>query len=426
MRICFYEDGAAGDLEPLTLTRPAFNLLCGHSSLAHKQARFLRASDHGAVVRPRLADVTRLEAPGLAVNDAAWLAGGPTVLVNGRWLPPPAGAADLSAPCVGVVDDEIAYAVVDPDRLAACPPEAIEERLDEWKKTLPCRPAGGRLFRRLWEVVAFNGEQIIRDAEQLPPADEPAPAAVVGPRARLFIDPTARLDPFVAADTTDGPVVVGPGAVVTAFTRLEGPCVVGPRGQVHGAKVRAGTTVGPDCRVGGEVEASILHGHSNKYHDGFLGHAYVGAWVNLGAGTQTSDLRNDYGEVSVFVNGRLVRTGHTKVGCFLGDHTKTAIGTLLNTGTSAGAFCNLLPGGLLPRRLPSFTRCLDGRLADNDDLDGLLRTAATAMGRRGRALTPAHAALYRAVCAQTAEERRAVLREAEAGAGQPRPYRRSA
>ena len=101
----------------------------------------------------------------------------------------------------------------------------------------------------------------------------------------------------MVADTTGGPVVIDREAVVTAFTRLEGPCYIGPRTQVHGAKIRAGTTLGPDCRIGGEVEASIVQGHSNKYHDGFLGHAYLGEWVNLGAGTQNSDLRNDYGEV---------------------------------------------------------------------------------------------------------------------------------
>src|SRR5437763_1256292 len=153
----------------------------------------------------------------------------------------------------------------------------------------------------------------------------------------------------LVADTTQGPVMVNAHAVVTSFTRLEGPCYVGPYTQIQGAKIRPGTTLGPQCRVGGEVEASIIHGHSNKYHEGFLGHSYVGEWVNLGAGTSNSDLRNDYGEVTVTVAGRRVPTGLTKVGCFLGDHTKTGLGTLLNTGTNAGAFCNLLPGGLLPR-----------------------------------------------------------------------------
>ncbi len=417
MRVCHFEDRSVADLEPLTLTRPVFDLLCGESSLADKQVRHFQASARAAVVRPHLAETTRLDAPGLTVNDFADLDNGLVVLVNGRWLPPTRIAVDLSGPCVGLVGDETAWAVVDAASFTARTPEAVEEQMERWKAMLPCREAGGRLFRRLWEIVAHNGDQIIADDEAADRKPEGAPPsvlpAIIGPRKRLRIHHSARIDPFVAADLSGGPVVIGPGAVVTAFTRLEGPCVIGPRSHVHGAKVRAGTTLGPDCRIGGEVEASIVQGRTNKYHDGFLGHAYLGEWVNLGAGTQNSDLRNDYGEASVFVNGRLTRTGQTKVGCFLGDHTKTAVGVLLNTGTNAGPFCNLLPGGLLPRRLPAFVRCGDGRLSVNDDLELLLSTAAKVMGRRGCELTPAHAALYRKVFEQTAADRRAALIDAE-------------
>src|SRR5262249_9143064 len=173
--------------------------------------------------------------------------------------------------------------------------------------------------------------------------------------------------------------------VVAAFTRLEGPCYIGPGTHVMGAKVRAGTSLGPGCRIGGEVEASIVLGHSNKYHDGFLGHACLGAWVNLGAGTSNSDLRNDYGEVRVAVNGLLVETGRSKVGCFIGDHTKAGLGTLLNTGTSAGAFAHLLPtGGLLPRYVPSFTGVWNGALVENSDVEALLQTAGKVTRRRAR------------------------------------------
>src|SRR5206468_6944913 len=123
---------------------------------------------------------------------------------------------------------------------------------------------------------------------------------------------------------------------------------------------------------------------------------YLGEWVNLGAGTSNSDLRNDYGEVTVTVNGQRVATGQSKVGCFLGDHTKAGLGTLLNTGTSAGIFCNLLPsGGLLPRYVPSFADVWNGLLVENKDLDALLQTASVAMGRRGRELSEAHREAYR-------------------------------
>src|SRR5207248_4742174 len=127
-------------------------------------------------------------------------------------------------------------------------------------------------------------------------------------------------DPLIGADTTRGPVVIDRHAVITAFSRLEGPCYIGPHTHILGATIRAGTTLGPHCRIGGEVEASIIQGYTNKYHDGFLGHSYVGSWVNLGAGTHNSDLRNDYGPVTVTVAGRRVDTGRTKIGCYLGDH----------------------------------------------------------------------------------------------------------
>jgi UDP-N-acetylglucosamine diphosphorylase/glucosamine-1-phosphate N-acetyltransferase len=421
MRVCLFEDRGAVALEPLSLTRPVFELLCGLTSLAAKQSRFFPPGPRGVLIRPLLADLVRLTAPALPVNDLAWLRAGPTILVNGRWLPPsiPLPFAELPAPCVGVVHDEVVFAVLEPEHLVDCSANTLDDCLTTWKATLPNRPAGGQMFRYLWELVQHNAEQILADWQTGGPTFESDPIrerpgfAVVGPRDRLLIHATAHVDPMVVADTTRGPIVIDREAVITAFTRLEGPCSIGPRTQIQGAKIRAGTTLGPDCRIGGEVECSIVHGHSNKVHDGFLGHAYVGEWVNLGAGTQNSDLRNDYGEISVTVNGRLVRTGLTKVGCFLGDHTKTGLGTLLNTGTNAGVFCNLLPGGLLPRYIPSFASWWNERLTDRAELAALLRTANEVMRRRHVVFTETHAALYRTLFEQTAAERRHAVRQAE-------------
>src|SRR5205085_5696148 len=134
--------------------------------------------------------------------------------------------------------------------------------------------------------------------------------------------PSATIEPLVGLDVPRRPIVIDEGARVLAFSRIDGPCWIGPHTHIHGAKIRAGTSIGPHCRIGGEVEASIIHGYSNKVHEGFLGHSYVGAWANLGAGTHNSDLRNDYGEVIMTLHGLPVHTGMTKVGCFLGDHTK--------------------------------------------------------------------------------------------------------
>src|SRR5204862_781774 len=139
-----------------------------------------------------------------------------------------------------------------------------------------------------------------------------------------------------------GPVIIDREARVKAFSRLEGPCYIGSKTWVLGAKVSS-STIGPVCRIGGEVEASIVHGFSNKAHEGFLGHSYVGEWVNLAAGTQVGDLRNDYGMVRCTINGQRLPTGLTKVGAFFGDHAKTGLNPLINTGSVFGAFCQLLP-----------------------------------------------------------------------------------
>jgi UDP-N-acetylglucosamine diphosphorylase/glucosamine-1-phosphate N-acetyltransferase len=426
MRICLFEDHGFAKLEPLSLTRPVFDLLCGSGSLAGKQCRFFAPCEAGALVRPHLAPLYSLDNPRTPVNDTAWLRSGPTVLVNGRWLPPVGGTPELAGPCVALVGDEVAYVVLGPDKLTYASANTIDDCLNMWKSTLPSRPAGGTMIGHLWDLVQHNGSEICRDYEHqfatggLPVPD--GPLAIVGPRQRLLVDPTARLDPLVVADTSNGPVMIDREAVIAAFTRLEGPCYIGPQTHVLGAKIRAGTTLGPNCRIGGEVEASIVHGYSNKYHDGFLGHSYVGSWVNLGAGTHNSDLRNDYGEVTVTVDGQPVPTGQTKVGCFLGDHTKMGLGTLLNTGSNIGVCCNLLPSGTyIPKYVPSFASWWNGQLVDRADLEQLMDTATEVMRRRELGFSALHRDLLHYLYHDTAAERRRVVHEAAA-----RRLRRSA
>jgi UDP-N-acetylglucosamine diphosphorylase/glucosamine-1-phosphate N-acetyltransferase len=425
MRVCLFEDAGVANLEPLTLTRPVFELLCGATSLSCKQQLFFAGNEVGVLIRPFLADLNRLEHPETPVNDEPWVRSGPIIFVNGRWLPPLENT-DISNPCLAWVGDQVAYASLPAELAAEFSLDNFEDLLDTWKQKLPYRPAGGCLINFPWDIVEQNSRQLCQDTERLDRSSEQlAPDvnfAIVGPKVRLHVDSTAQIDPMVVVDTKRGPVVIDRKAVVHAFSRLEGPCYIGPHSHVLGAKIRSGTTLGPECRIGGEVEASIVHGHSNKYHDGFLGHSYVGEWVNIGAGTQNSDLRNDYAEVTVQVNGRLLSTGLTKVGCFIGDHTKIGLGALINTGASMGAFCNLLPsGGLLPRFIPSFCSWWQGNLKANDNWRQLLDTASVMMGRRDRSFTEAHATLYSDLFDQTALERQRTLQVA-----QQRAWRRSA
>lgn len=424
MRHCSFEHHAES-LEPLSLTRPIFDLRCGIGTLAQKQLRHVSAHDWGALVRPSLEDLYRLQHPDVPVNDPDWLRTEDLILCNGRWLPPPERFTMPAVSCVGMVGADVAFVVLRKNESAAFSFEQLPLMLDHWQQALPGIQAGGRLISYLWDLVDQNGSEIQRDFIALH-GSRPSPGhpslTVSGPHDQVWVASSARIEPFAVADTTHGPVIIDEHAVISAFSRLEGPCYIGPKSQVCGARVRAGTTLGPECRVGGEVEASILHGYSNKYHDGFLGHSYVGEWVNLGAGTHNSDLRNDYGEVSIILRGVPVRTGLNKVGCFFGDHTKTGLGTLLNTGTNVGAFCNVLPSGrFAPKYVPSFASWWNGTLSEAVTLDQSLATARIAMQRRGVTLTAAHRALYSWLFEDTRQERRRALRESE-----QRQMRRSA
>ncbi len=417
MRICLLEDSTAAFLEPLALTRPVFDLRCGAETLGERLRRVLAADEVGAWVRPHLAELCSETHPDMPVNDAGWLRERPTVLVNARWLPDTAARIDTSAPCVGIVGEQVAYLVL-PDAISMPDADELDLWLARWKKQLPAATATGMMIDRVWDLVDANGEMLILDAAWFTAKHgvKPVPPGVMvqGPPERLVIADGAQVEAFVTIDTRQGPVLIEKGAHVHAFSRIEGPCFIGEQSWIVGAKIRAGCTFGPWCKLGGEVEASIVQGYSNKVHDGFLGHSYLGEWVNLAAGTQTSDLRNDYGKVSVTVNGQRANTGRTKVGSCVGDHVKTGLGALLNTGSMIGAFAGVLPSGFLaPQVVPSFCQVQHGQLHEQWDLRKLLTTAATVMRRRGRELTETQREFYHVLYEMTGTQRRKTLREIE-------------
>ncbi|MEI7684948.1 MAG: putative sugar nucleotidyl transferase [Planctomycetota bacterium] len=408
MRVCLFEDRVE-TLEPLALTRPAFDLRCGMLTLGEKLRRAFRADEWSAWVRPVLQDLAAQNHPGIPINEPD---SGATLWLNARWLPP-AGTYPLpDGPAAGMLDDELAWAVVP---FGAHDFEGVE-RL--WK-TLPLQPAGGAMLRYPWDLVDRNAAEIVRDVAEARdlPTHRPASLNVVGPPERLFLDPSVQLDPLVVFDVTKGPVVVDAEAFISAFSRVEGPCVIGAGTRIMGAKITGGVTLGPQCRIGGEVECSIVQGYSNKYHEGFLGHSYLGEWVNVGAGTHTSDLRNDYGPIEIDIDGQRIATGRTKVGCYIGDHSKFGLGVLVNSGTNVGPFCNILPSSrFVTKHMPAFTNWSNGLLRPGSPIAHLFATATMVMPRRGQALTPAHIALYEYLWEATDAHRSRVLAEAEARA----------
>ncbi len=198
----------------------------------------------------------------------------------------------------------------------------------------------------------------------------------------------AAIEPGVVFDTRGGVIVVDEGAQVRHGSRLEGPLYVGPATLVLGGEVR-GSVFGPHCRVRGEVASALFLGYANKAHDGFVGHTVLGHWVNLGAGTTTSNLKNTYGPVRLEAAGARIDTGRQFLGSLVGDHAKTAIGTMLGTGTVIGAGANVF-GGAAGKWVPPFAWGAAG--AERLTEEGFLTIAGRVLPRRHVELTPERAA----------------------------------
>jgi UDP-N-acetylglucosamine diphosphorylase/glucosamine-1-phosphate N-acetyltransferase len=237
------------------------------------------------------------------------------------------------------------------------------------------------VLENVWDYVVRATQQITEDIENGPsPAADPAfPFAgveVLGGPPRLGRSVT--FEPCVVIDSQNGPVRIDDHVRIRAFTRIEGPAYIGAGTTILGGSL-TGVSIGPQCRIRGEVEASIVLGFSNKAHDGFIGHACIGRWVNLGALTTNSDLKNNYGRVRLWTPDGELDTGQMKVGCFLGDHVRTAIGTLLNTGMVVGPGANVFGAKSAGRHIPPFAWGDTGQM---QDIDRFLATTRIAMGRR--------------------------------------------
>ena len=285
---------------PVALARPIFDLRCGITSLADKWIDRQVERNTAFFVPPYMAEAYR-RTTDQPVNETAWLRGDDLLLIDGRVKAP-----EFTLPAVGPsqvildTDGEVLGARIAQADLGRLATDSLDALLDSAKMTLPAAVEPVATWNYPWELIAANPEQLTADFASLGRSGIEGiveePVAVRGSRKDIFIARNAVVHPMTVLDAEHGPIYLDEGAVVHPFTRIEGPCYVGKNSVLFGCKCRAGNSIGPMCRVGGEVENTILHGYSNKYHDGFLGHAYVGEWVNLGAMTTNSDLKNDYSE----------------------------------------------------------------------------------------------------------------------------------
>ncbi len=273
--------------------------------------------------------------------------------------------------------------------------------------TAPTTEAAERpeMVTELCHIFELNASMISRDFERLTRGlqSEPLPASnrVIGDPRLVFVAPGGVVE-GATLNTTRGPIFVGHDAEIMEGCCIRGPFAACDKAVVRmGSKVYGGTTLGPWCKVGGEIENTVMMAFSNKAHEGFLGDAVVGQWCNIGAGTSASNLRNDYGEVRQWSYCRhdFVPTGRQFVGAVIGDHSKIGITGMLNTGTVVGVGSNLYGSGFPSAFVPSFHKgnCQGLRRVD---FDKFIATAQRMMLRRNEQLTPAQVSLFQSLYAQ--------------------------
>lgn len=386
-------DDGRGHFGPMVDLRPSFDLRSGLLTTSERIAAASRLELVGVIVPAGLAGIAGEDRPGIAVNVVPE-GDGPWLVVNGRLLQPPSGVGlEPGSVEIDPEDGSIRRAVLDAAGLVTLM-ETGEAPADA-RRVERAEPA---LASAPWDLFSTAGQRLAGDLSLAAEVGIFAADAwmrlhggtVVGDHP-VRIHRTAVIDPGVVLDAREGPVVVCENAHLGVHACLHGPVSVGAGTKVAAhATLKAGTVIGPGCRVGGEIGATVFQGLSNKSHDGHLGDSWVGSWVNLGAATVNSNLLNTYGEVPMRLelDGPRIRSGRQFLGCVLGDHVKTAIGTRIMTGTAIGTGAMIATASPPPATVARFAWLTDAGTR-HYRLEKFIDTARVVMARRDRELGPA-------------------------------------
>ena len=405
-------DDGRGHFGPMVDLRTSFDLRSGILTTAERIAAVAGQPVVAAAVPDALADITAERHPGIVVNDVPE-GDGPWLVINGRLLHPPGevslepGSAEVSAK-----DGTIRRAVLNRQQLQALlellasddPEATLPESIRRTERDEPS------LAEHPWDIFATAGSRISTDLGLIQRSEDHwmrlHGGTVIGDHP-IRIARDAVLDPMVVLDAREGPIVVEAGVRVGAHTVLTGPCAILEETRVNAhAAIKANTVIGPGCRAGGEIGGTVFQGFSNKSHDGHLGDSWVGEWVNLGAGTINSNLLNTYGDVIMRIDPGepRIRSGRRFLGCILGDHVKTAIGTRIMTGSVIGTGAMIACTAAPPTSLGRFAWLTDDGVRKYR-LEKFLDTARVVMGRRERELQPGTEARLEFLHADTPDPR---------------------
>jgi len=369
--------------------------------LRERAEKFWATACAGQLAEPALAGFEEDGAPPV-MTPAELKVDEPRIVFSSRAVPVLGTAPPIDDPATLTMDGHVVGWVLPagtelPEGASVLEPETSASGL-------PPIEIPGRILETPWELMLDNGDQIRTDVAELFTESRFTLADGVHSSGteKISLGRGAHLEAGVHLDATHGPIRLEGGVHISAFTRVAGPVFIARGSQILGGAIE-NVSIGPVCHVRGEVQNSVLLGYSNKAHDGYLGHSYVGRWVNLGALTTNSDLKNNYGTVRLTTENGPVDTGRLKIGCFLGDHVKTGIGTLLPTGCVVGAGSNLFGGGMSPVYVPPFSWVGREGLVEYD-IDRFLETAERVMSRRGVALTAGGKAVLSEACRRTRQK----------------------
>lgn len=419
MQLCIFEDKKASNFLPLTYSRPVYDLICGYTPIKNKIFRLFPSAKHSFHCRAYLENVTIQNNPGILVNS---IEDDECLFINGRI------SADGSLIKLFSKNKKENVVYISGDTVVAA--HLSGSALNSFKKKVSdhidlenfngvnTEVVEVKTFNFLWDLINYNDEELNREFEiQFNTKKRKNQKRINGKtfegvhlieKKDIIIEKGAVVKPGVVIDASNGSVFIDKNAEVFPNAVIEGPVYIGESSKIKSAAtIYENTSIGKICKIGGEVEASVIMPYSNKQHAGFLGHAYLGSWVNLGADTNNSDLKNNYSTVKSYVNGKMVDSGSQFLGLIMGDHSKTAINTMFNTGTVTGFSCNIFGAGFTDKFIPSFTWGITGR-SQIYDVDKSIGTAQKVMSRRNITMTEDDRKLFRKIFELTRQERGSV------------------
>ena len=392
-----FDDKKTENFYPITLTRSTSDLRAGILKLRQKIAAYVNIDDTRLIIDKNLCEIYKERHNDWMINSVEK---GEAIFINSRIkdydklsemiekLPPES---------VLKSDDDILLIRKECEKtdLDMAGISGITKDLDEIKTDEIA------LWKHIWELIESNKDNIQRDFEDFFYEKDNFFETEVGVSIlnpyNVWIGEDVTLKPGVIIDASEGAVVIDEGATVMHNAVLIGPLYVGKNSKIKvSAKIYEGTSIGAVCKIGGEVEESIIQSYSNKQHDGFLGHCYLGEWVNLGADTNNSDLKNNYKNVKVYSypDGKKIDSGTQFMGAIIGDHSKTGINSTINTGTVIGVACNLYGKDTISDFIPSFSWGEYSNLI-NYKFEKFVETADLVKNRRKLEFSEAEKELYK-------------------------------